>query len=153
VVVRRFRNYESFKYHVLHHDLPEPAEDQSTSYIKLSSTAAALDQDRERAIKNKVESGILGYITPLGKGLDREKAFKEKIPALVKRERLIYAKFNKLMVVELIQLEGDQLTESIALCNLSDEYLFETDLYTIIEAMYVKFDDYLSMTDTIRTVN
>lgn len=153
VVVRRFRNYESFKYQVLHHALPEPVAAQSTSYIKLSSTAAALDQDRERAIKDKVESGRIGYITPLGKGVDREKAFKEKIRRLEKRERVIHAKFNRVMVGELTQLEGDQLTEFIALCNFSDEYLFETDFYTIIEAMYVKLEDYLSMADTVRTTN
>lgn len=153
VVVRRFRNYESFKYQVLHHVLPEPAAAQSTSYIKLSSTTAALDQDRERAIKDKVESGRIGYITPLGKGVDREKAFKEKIRTLEKREEVIHAKFNRVMVGELTQLEGDQLTEFIALCNFSDEYLFETDLYTIVEAMYAKLEDYLSMADTVRTAN
>jgi hypothetical protein len=147
VVVRRFRSYASFKYQVIHLDLPETKTTELREYIKLTSIAAALEADRERAIKDKLER--FGYITPLGGGIDREKAFMDKIRNLKKREQVINAKFNRVLVGDITQLDGDELTEFIALCNFSEEYLYETDLYAIIEALYVKLNDYQNMIDTI----
>lgn len=149
VLVRRFRSYESFKYAVVHHDLHESEIAELKEYISLTSTAVALEADRERAANVKLETGRFGYITPLGKGIDREKAFKKKIADLEKKEKVIHSKFNRNMVRELTQLDGDELTEFIALCNFTDDYLYETDLYTIIEAMYAKLHDYQSTSDTI----
>ena len=149
LVVRRFRSYESFKYQVIHLDLPESETAELKEYINLTSTAVALEADRERAVKDKLETGRFGYTTTLGKGIDREKAFKEKIYNLKKRERVINAKFNRVLVADITQLEGDELSEFIALCDFSDEYLYETDLPTIIEALYAKLDDYQYRKDTI----
>jgi hypothetical protein len=140
VVVRRFRSYASFKYQVVHLDLPETKTADLREYLKVSSIVVALEADRERAIKEKLEG--FGYTTPLGGGIDPVKAFKEKINNLKKREQIIGAKFNRALVGEITQLDGDELSEFIALCNFSDDYLYETDLYTIIEALYVKLDDY-----------
>ena len=153
VVVRRFRSYESFIYEVVHHELPETKTTELREYVQVMSTAAALEADRERAIEDKMETGRFGYITPLGKGIDREKAFKEKIDAQKKRERVIHAKFNRVLVGDITQLEGDELTEFIAFCNFSEDYLYETDLYTIIENLYAKLDDYQNMRDTIPSFN
>jgi len=151
VVVRRFRSYESFKYQVIHLDLPEATAAELREYIKLTSTAAALEADRERAIKDKLDG--FGYTTPLSGGIDPEKAFKEKISDLKKRERVIQSKFNRVLVGDITQLEGDELTEFISLCNFSEEYLYETDLYAIIEALHAKLNDYQNMRDTIPFVN
>jgi hypothetical protein len=149
VVVRRFRSYESFLYQVVHTELPETGTTELREYVKEVSTAAALDADRERAIEDKLETGRFGYITPLGKGIDRQKAFKEKIATKKERERIIHAKFNRVLVRDLTQLDGDELTEFIAFCNFSDDYLYDSDLYTIIEDLYAKLQDYHSMSDTI----
>jgi len=149
LVVRRFRSYESFKYAVVHLDLPESETAELKEYINLTSTAVALEADRERAVIDKLETGRFGYITPLGKSIDRKKAFKEKIADLEKKEKVIHAKFNRKMVRELTQLDGEELTEFIAMCDFSDDYLYETDLYTIIEAMYAKLSDYQTRRDTI----
>lgn len=149
LVVRRFRSYESFKYQVIHLDLPESETAELKEYISLTSTAAALEADRERAVNDKLETGRFGYTTQLGKGFNREKAFREKTLALKERERVINAKFNRELVADITQLEGDELTEFIALCNFSDEYLYETDLYAIIEALYARLDDYHNRADTI----
>lgn len=151
VLVRRFRSYESFKYAVVHHDLPESETAELKAYLKITSIAVALEADREKAIEDKLETGRFGYITPLGKGIDRKKAFKEKIADLEKKEKVIHAKFNRKMVSELTLLDGDELTEFIALCDFSDDYLYETDLYTIIEAMYAKLSDYQNRRDTIQS--
>jgi len=153
VSVRRFSSYESFIYEVVHHELPETKTTELREYVQVLSTAAALEADRERAIEDKLETGRFGYITPLGKGIDREKAFKEKIDAQKKRERVIQAKFNRVLVGDITQLDGDELTEFIAFCNFSEEYLYGTDLYTIIEDLYAKLDDYQNMRDTITVVN
>ena len=147
VVFRRFRSYESFKYQVIHLDLPETKTTELREYIKVTSIAAALEADRERAVKDKLDG--FGYSAPLSGGIDREKAFMEKISNLKKRERVINAKFNRVLVGDITQLDGNELTEFIALCNFSEEYLYETDLHTIIEALYVKLNDYQNMIDTI----
>jgi hypothetical protein len=113
------------------------------------SIAAALDADRERAIEDKLETGRFGYITPLGKGIDRQKAFKEIIAKQKEMERIIHAKFNRVLVGDLTQLDGDELTRFIAFCNFSDDYLYETDLFTITEDLYAKLQDFQNMRDTI----
>lgn len=152
VVVRRFRNYESFKYQVLHHSVPEEAADLKAQ-IKVTSINVALETDRERAIEEKLETGRFGYITPLGKGIDRQKAFREKTLNLKHREKVIHAKFNRELVADITHLDGDELTEFIALCDYSEEYLYETDLYTIIDDMQAKFNDYQLKLDTILYLN
>ena len=153
LVVRRFRNYKSFKYHVLHLDLPESETAQLKTHIQTASINVAVEADRERAIKEKVETGRIGYITPLGKGINREKAFKNKMAAREKRERIIQSKFNRELVGDLTQLEGHELSTFMAMCDFSEEYLYETDLYTIIEALYVKLDEYHAIRDTIPAIN
>jgi len=151
VVVRRFRSYESFIYQVTHLDLPESQTEKLREYLKITSAGAAIEADRERAVKDKLNG--FGYTTPLGKGIDREKAFKEKISTIEKRQRVIHAKFNRELVGDITHLDGDELSEFIAQCNFSEEYLYETDLYTIIEALYAKLDGYQNMRDTIPSVN
>ncbi len=147
VVVRRFGSYESFKYQVIHLDLPEAKITELRKYIKVTSTAAALEADRERAMKDKLNG--FGYATPLGAGINREKAFKEKMSNLKKREQVINAKFNRTLVGDITQLDGEELTSFMALCNFSEDYLYDTDLYTIVEALFVKYHDYQNRIDTI----
>lgn len=153
VVIRRFRSYESFKYQVIHLDLPESKTAELKEYINLTSTAAALEADRERAVNDKMETGRFGYTTVLGAGIDREKVFKEKMSNLKKREKIISAKFNRVLVEDITQLNGDELTEFIAMCNFSEEYLYETDLYAIIDTLYAKLHEYQNMIDTIPSIN
>jgi len=152
VVVRRFPSYESFIYEVAHHELPETRTTELREYVQVMSTAAALEADRERVIEDKLGTGRFGYITPLGRGIDREKAFKVKMDAQKKRERVIHAKFNRELVGDITQFDGDELTEFIAFCNFSEDYLYETDLYTIMENLYAKLDDYQNMRDTIPSI-
>jgi hypothetical protein len=152
VVVRRFPSYESFIYQVAHHELPETETTELREYVQVMSTAAALEADRERAIEDKLGTGRFGYITPLGKGIDREKAFKVKMDAQKKRERVIHSKFNRVLVGDVTHLDGDELTEFIAFCNFSEDYLYETDLYTIMENLFAKLDDYQTMRDTIPSI-
>ncbi len=148
VVIRRFSSYESFIYQVVHLDLPEePVSTEMREYIQASSTAAALEADRERAIRDKVER--FGYTTPLGKGIDPAKAFQEKMRRQKERERVVQAKFNRELVEDITHLKGDDLTEFIAMCDFSEAYLYETDLYTIVEDIYSKFSEYQSLRDTI----
>lgn len=149
VVVRRFRSYESFIYEVVHHELPETEITELREYVNALSTVAALEADRERIIEEKLETGRFGFITPLGKGIDQEKAFKERMNAQKKKEEVIHAKFNRVLVGDLTQLDGDELTEFIAFCNFSEDYLYETDLYTIVEDLYAKLNDYQIKIDTI----
>jgi len=147
VVIRRFSSYESFIYQAVHLDLPEPEIEETREYIQAISTAAALEADRERAIKEKVER--FGYTIPLGKGVDPAKAFKEKMIRQKEREQIIHAKFNRELVGDITHLEGDELTRFIALCDFSEDYLYETELYTIIQDLYAIFHDYQNMKDTI----
>jgi hypothetical protein len=153
VVVKRFRSYESFIYQVVHHELPETKTKELREYLQMMSISAALEADRERAVEAKQETGGFGYITPLGPGIDHEKVFREKMSELEKRRRVIDTKFNREMVGDITQLEGEELTEFISMCNFSEEYLYETDLYTIVDALYEKLRQYQNMRDTIPSFN
>jgi hypothetical protein len=151
--IRRFSSYESFLYQVVHLDLPESSLKDMTESMQITLTAAALEADRERVVKDKLETGRFGYITPLGRGLDPAKAFKEKTSLLEKRQRVIHAKFNRELVGDITHLEGDDLTAFIAHCNFSDEYLYNTDLYTIMEDLYALLEDYQREVDTMPSLN
>ncbi len=151
VIVRRFGNYESFKYQVIHLDLPNTRTDYLREYIRASAATAAMEADRERAIEDHMNG--FGYAIPLSGGISREKEIIEKISNLKKREQIINEKFNRELVRDITQLEEDKLTEFIALCNFSDDYLYKTDLYTIIEALYAKYEVYQNMSDSIPSVD
>ncbi len=110
-----------------------------------------MEADRERAIEDKLDG--FGYTTTLSGGIDREKAFREKTNHLKKRERVINAKFNRVLVGDITHLDGDELSKFIALCNFSEDYLYETDFYTIMEDLHTKLTDYQNMIDTIPSIN
>ena len=115
-----------------------------------SATVAAVEADRERATKEKKGFGVATF---LGAGINRDKERLEKLNMLKKREQIIHEKFNRSLVGDLTKLEGDELTKFIVSCNFSDDYLYETNLYAIIEALYLKFNAYQSPTDTISSLN
>lgn len=148
VVVRRFRSYESFIYEVVHYEPPESKIAELKEYVQLMSTAAALEADRKRAVEDKLETGRFGFITPLGRGIDPQKALKVKMNAQKRREEVIHSKFNRLLVGDITQLDGDELSKFIAFCNFSEDYLYDNDLYTIIEDLYAKLEDYQINIDT-----
>ncbi len=147
LVVRRFRSYESFIYQVVHHELPESEINEMKEHMDITLTLAAVEADRERNAKQKLENS--GFATSLGPLKNPNEAFREKAWRMEKRKRVIQAKFNRAMVAEITHLEDEDLTEFIALCNFSEDYLFETDLPTIIQDMYAILDDYRSKRDTI----
>jgi hypothetical protein len=151
VVVRRFGTYESFKYQVIHLELPKTKTDYLREHLKVSAATAAVEADRERAIKDKMKG--FGLTTSLGGGINRDKERLEKLNNLKKREQIITQKFNRVLVGDITQLDGDELTTFIAYCNFSEDYLYETKLYAIIEAVYSKFNAYQPPTDTIPSIN
>ena len=108
---------------------------------------AAVEADAERAAKDKMER--FGVTSSLGKGINTYKEGQKKIRNLKMRERIIHEKFNRELVADLTQLEGDSLSTFIAYCNFSEDYLYESDLYTIVESLTDKFDAYQAMTDSI----
>jgi hypothetical protein len=151
VVVRRFSSYASFINQVVNLDLSDSKTEYLREHIKLSATNVAIEADRERAAKDKLNG--FGYSTPLGRGISREKASEEKINNIKMRKQIINEKFNRELVRDITHLDGDELTEFIALCDFSEDYLYEADLYTIIEALYVKLNAFQNMKDTVPPVN
>ena len=147
VVVRRFGTYESFKQQVLNLKLPKTSTDYLREHLKVSATMAAVEADAERAAKDKMER--FGVTSSLGKGINTYKEGQKKIRNLKTRERIIHEKFNRELVADLTKLEGDSLSTFIAYCNFSEDYLYESDLYTIVESLTDKFDAYQAMTDSI----
>ena len=112
----------------------------------MAAGVAAVEADRERAAKEKAKG--FGLTTSLGKGINIQKERQEELNNLKKREQIIHEKFNRVLVGDLTKLEGEKLTAFIASCNFSDEYLYNTDLYTIIEALYAKFEAFKSGADS-----
>lgn len=148
VVVRRWSSYAAFKHDFLTLELPGAEIEPLIAQIKVSATVAALEADYERAAKEKMEGGF-GFRSSLGAGVNKDRERKAGLDNLKRREQIIHEKFNRVLVADLTKLEGDALTEFIASCNFSDDYLYNTDLYTIIEALYAKFDVYQSEADSI----
>ena len=151
LVVRRWRSYAAFKQDFLSLELPATEIEPLKEHLKLAASVAAVEADRERAAKEKAKG--FGFSTPLGKGINVQKARMKELDDLDKREQIIHEKFNRSLVGDLTKLEGDELTEFIALCNFSDDYLYSTDLYTIIEALYAKFDTCQTSLDKIPPAN
>jgi len=142
VVVKRFRSYESFLHQVTHFDVPETDTEELKAQLQASSTKAALEADHERRVQQKAESGGFAYITPLGKGINQRKAFAERMNTRKERQAVIDAKFNRKLVADLTNLQGDELSDFMAMCNFSDLFLFETELPTIIDSLYARLDEY-----------
>ena len=90
-----------------------------------------------------------GITSSLGPGRNAYKEGLKKISNLKKKEKIIHEKFNRQLVADLTQLEGDSLSTFIAYCNFSEDYLYESDLYAIVEALTGKFNAYQVLLDTI----
>lgn len=148
VVVRRWSSYAAFKHDFLNLELPGAELEPLKAQISVSATAAAIEADYERAARVKLEGGF-GVTSSIGKGVNQEKENQEKLRNLKNRERIIRQKFNRELVGEVTGLEGEELTAFIARCNFSDDYLFDTDLYSIVEAISAKFDAFELLGDTI----
>jgi len=147
LTVRRFHSYGSFIYQVVHHELPENEISETKGYLDITLNLAAKEADRERNARAKMINP--GFSTALGPLEDPTKAFREKSRRMEKRKRVIQAKYNREMVAEITHLEDEDLTEFIALCDFSEDYLFKTELPAIIEDIYVVLDDFQSRRDTI----
>ncbi len=147
IVVRRFGTYESFKRQVLNLRLPETSTDYLREHLKVSATVAAVEADRERVAKDKVKG--FGIASSLGPGRNAYKEGLQKISNLKKREKIIHEKFNRELVAELTQLDGHELSTFIAYCNFNNDYLYESNLYAIVEALTDKFNTYQAMRDSI----
>lgn len=152
VVVRRWSSYAAFKHDFLNLELPGAEIEPLKAQLRVSAKLAALEADNERVAKQKMEGGF-GVTSSLGGGINREKANLEKLRNLEKREKIIRQKFNRELVGEITALEGDELTKFIALCNFSEDYLYQSDLYTIVEAISAKFNAYELLGDTITSTH
>ena len=108
IVVRRFGTYESFKRQVLNLELPKTQTDYLREYLKVSATTAAIEADTERAAKDKLNG--FGITSSLGRGINTYKEGQKKISNLKKRGEIIHEKFNRVLVADLTQLQGDALS-------------------------------------------
>ena len=149
-VVKGFRSYESFKQQFLNLDPSDEKTDRVREYLSNLGTAEAIKADRERAVKDKMNG--FGYSTGMG-GFNKEKMMLEKVARLKKRDEIINAKYNRELVEGITQLSGDELSRFIVYCKFSDEYLYQTDLFTIIEDISNKFNLYQAAVDTVSKVD
>lgn len=154
VIVRRFGSYESFKQEVLNYRVPETQTDYLREHLHMSAATAALEADRERIIKDKMNGGNsgFGFTSPLGAGVNREKERMAKLRELKRRQYIINQKFNRELVANITKLHGDTLTQFIAYCDFSEEYLYRTNSFSIVEAIYQKFSAYQTSVDTLSYV-
>ena len=74
------------------------------------------------------------------KGKEKKKV--EKMLAQKEMERNAYKKFNREWVSKETQLTGDELTDFIAYCSFTLEYLTEASLFEIQERMMAILDDF-----------
>lgn len=74
----------------------------------------------------------------------KEKKKMEKILARQELERAAYRKFNREWIASETKLEGDELTNFIAYCKFTTQYLAETSLFEIKERMMVLLEEFQS---------
>lgn len=147
LVVRRFHSYQSFIYQVVHHEVPESEISEMKEHMDITLTLAALEADYERNAKQKLENP--GFSSAMGPLENPNKAFREKTLRMEKRRRVIESKFNRTMVGDITRLEGEELTDFIAHCNFSEDYLYKTGLPEILNDIYAKLGEYQSLRDII----
>lgn len=150
-VVVGYRDYASFKEHFLELDLRDEKTENLKKNINKLGTMIALEADRERAVKSKMAG--FGYTSALSGRISAEQAKLREIERLKRRAIVINEKYSRTLVADITKLEGDDLTRFIAHCNFSEDYLYESDLLTIIEAVERSFKSYHFPKDSIPVMN
>lgn len=150
-VVIGYRSYDDFKEQFLNLDVRDEKIDRLRESLNNLGTIAALEADRERAVKDKMNG--FGYSTMIGGRMTKDQAKRMEIERLKIRSKVIEEKFNRALVADITKLDGDELTRFIAICNFSEDFLYKTDLFTIIETVSNKYNLYAATFDSIPTTD
>lgn len=143
VIVNVFPEYWRFKQQVI------DTQEMDSSYVVFGLDAIPLDAYPLGANEEKIQPpdyhapalaiGFdLGGLTKKGK----EKKKLEKLLAKREIERSAYRKFNREWVAQETNLSGDTLTDFIAYCKFTPEYLVESTLFDIHQRMMALLDDF-----------
>jgi hypothetical protein len=142
-VVIGYRNYESFKEQFIQLELPKTKADNLREHINIAGTKAAIEADNERI--NKEVLANPGIRIGLGKSSgDKTIRRIKELQSLKEKQRIINEKFNRSIVQDVTHLEADELTNFIAYCNFSEEFLYQSNLYDILEKISEQFELYKS---------
>ncbi|WP_462250931.1 carboxypeptidase-like regulatory domain-containing protein [Ekhidna sp.] len=143
VEVNVFPEYSRFK------DLIIETQPMDSSLVVFGLDAIPLDAYEVAANEMKIKPN--NYQAPtIGIGFDlggltkkgKEKKKLNKILAQQELERSAFRKFNRDWVSQETKLKGDELTDFIAYCQFSTEYLVETTLFEIHKKMMALLDEF-----------
>ncbi len=145
VQVSLLPEYQRFKQLVIE------TQPMDSSLVVFGLDAIPLDAYEKSA--NELKVGPTDLMAPaIGIGFDlgkltkrhKEKKKLQKILARRELERVAYQKFNREWVAEETNLDGDELTDFIAFCQFTPEYIVNTRLYDIrkkMMALLEKFEE------------
>lgn len=102
----------------------------------------------KKEIREDIQNNTIGLSVGIPINLDvfskkgKEQKKMQKILDQKRKTDLVNRKFNRDWVAEMTELEGEELTDFIAYCNFSIEYLAETTVYDIHLKMIALLDNF-----------
>lgn len=144
VVINDFPDYARFKQLILEAE-PEP----ELEIYGMATIPAFQKEVSEEDLQNSTVG--LSFAIPFNlDGLSKKGREKKKMQEILQNRRksdIANQKFNREWVSEMTKLEGDELTDFIAYCKFSVDYLAETAVYEIHIKMMALLDDFNSEKD------
>jgi hypothetical protein len=147
VKVFAFKEYEVFKEKFLELDLTNSEIARVQKQLSIEGTQIAVKADQDR--RNNEVYMRPGFRFGVGGGGATQVDFDELSRRLRHRQKVIDAKFNRDIVKDVTHFEGDELTSFIAYCQFSEDFLFNSDLITILDSLVHKLHQYNAISDTL----
>ena len=141
-----FRNYTDFKKAVLELEMPETELDRLQANLNISSRIAAAEGDEIFRQNQKASGGFgVGVGIPSKDDIDRARlrAVKEKEA----RWEVIARKYNRSIVQEITQFDGDALTDFMLFCDFKEEFLLNASRAEIAMQIMQKLNVYQQKSD------
>ena len=141
-----FPTYLSFKEQILATD-PKDSSFQIYNFDKVDYSQVSFAQPPSTQDPNMENRGVVAGARFNLEGLTKSGKEKKKYRKLKEQEILVLKanhKVNREWVSEFTKLEGERLTDFIAFCNFSPDYIVETPIYIIREDMMELLKKYKS---------
>ena len=146
VVIGEFPEYSRFKQIIVD---TQPKDTQFWYHGVAQPVMKEFNVLEKKALNNPIYMAT-HPISFLHNSFSKKAKEQRKMQQINKRKNIVNqarSKFTREWVAEVTQLEGDELTEFIAYCNFTPEYIAETYLYFIHERMMALLDDFLEEKD------
>lgn len=145
VSVHALGTYLQFKKKVENLDLPYTKEEKLRADLKEISKSVGVESFEMAKAEMMLTTTPLPKISSAPFSIDLEKTRYNEMLKKEERKAIIYAKFNKIVIKNITELEEPELTDFFVFCNFNEEFLFKATEYEVGEAIKNKFALFLAM--------